>query len=153
MILYGFIRDHHHSIGKSHEIMVVHTIYLRAAARGASNLLRIKKPKTRLGYLTQLNDGTTTMHYLPCGPGKLAVTGETANVSLEALITTIKQGAGTIQIYRENRTHELRELYSPRSGPHRPSYESVFSKLTDPELDQVKSIFGRRKFGNSNTPH
>jgi hypothetical protein len=59
-------------------------------------------------------------------------------VSLEALITTIKQGAGTIQIYRENRTHELRELYSPRIGPHRPSYESVFSKLTDGELEQVK---------------
>jgi len=78
------------------------------------------------------------MHYLPCGSGRLASKGETDNVSLEALINTIKQGAGTIQIYRENRTHELRELYSPRVGPHRPSYESVFSKLTEDEFEQVK---------------
>jgi bromodomain-containing protein 7/9 len=60
----------------------------KAAARGAADRLRIYKSKSRMGFIRQREDGSTSLGFLTGGSGM--VSGERP-ISLGALIGRVKQ--------------------------------------------------------------
>ena len=97
----------------------------KEAARGAADRLRIYKAKSRMGFLRQRADGSTSLGFLTGGSGILS-TNERP-VSLGALIGRVKQGTGSIQGHREDRRNLCKAVYPLYYGAYR--YVQRGSKL------------------------
>lgn len=114
----------------------------RAAATGAAHRLRIYTPKSRLGFLRQRKDGTTSLPILTGGSGLIHGTENERPVSLGALIGRVKLGTGSIQGFREDRRNLCKAVYPLYYGAyssHGPCYDSTFANLTKEETELIFS--------------
>jgi len=117
----------------------------KMAAKGAANRLKIYKPKSKMGFLRQKPDGSTSLKFLTGNSG--IVPGAENNerpVTLGTLIGKVKQGSGSIQGFREDRrnlTKSMHPLYYGAYSTHGPSYDSTFANLTKEETELVHSTY------------
>ena len=88
----------------------------KEAARGAADRLRIYKAKSRMGFIRQRDDGSTSLGFLP---GATALLGGDRPISLGALIGRVKQGTGSLQGYREDRRNLCKAVYPLYYGAYR----------------------------------
>jgi len=117
----------------------------KMAAKGAANRLKIYKSKSKMGFLRQKPDGSTSLKFLTGNSG--LVPGSENNerpVTLGTLIGKVKQGSGSIQGFREDRrnlTKSMHPLYYGAYSTHGPSYDSTFANLTKEETELVHSTY------------
>ena len=64
----------------------------KMAAKGAANRLKIYKPKSKMGFLRQKPDGSTSLRFLTGNPGVVPGTDNDRPVTLGQLIGKVKQG-------------------------------------------------------------
>jgi bromodomain-containing protein 7/9 len=116
----------------------------KMAAKGASNRLKIYKPKSKMGFLRQKADGSTSLKFLTGSTGVVPGTDNDRPVSLGSLIGKVKQGTGSIQGFREDRRNlakAIHPLYYGAFSSHGPSYDSTFANLTKEETELVYSTY------------
>ena len=112
----------------------------KMAAKGAANRLKIYKPKSKMGFLRQKPDGSTSLKFLTGSSGIVPGTENDRPVMLGQLIGKVKQGTGSIQGFREDRRNvskSIHPLYYGAFSSHGPSYDSTFANLTKEETDLV----------------
>jgi len=116
----------------------------KMAAKGASNRLKIYKPNSKMGFLRQKPDGSTSLKFLTGNVGIVPGTDNDRPVSLGKLIGKVKQGTGSIQGFREDRRNMAKAhypLYYGAYSSHGPSYDSTFANLTKEETELVHSTY------------
>merc|ERR1739844_503155 len=116
----------------------------RMAAKGAANRLKIYKSKSKMGFLRQKPDGSTSLKFLTGNSGIVPGTENERPVTLGTLIGKVKQGSGSIQGFREDRrnlTKAIHPLYYGAYSTHGPSYDSTFANLTKEETELVHSTY------------
>jgi len=116
----------------------------RMSAKGAANRLKIYKPKSKMGFLRQKPDGSTSLKFLTGNSGIVPGTENERPVTLGTLIGKVKQGSGSIQGFREDRrnlTKAIHPLYYGAYSTHGPSYDSTFANLTKEETELVHSTY------------
>ena len=116
----------------------------RMAAKGAANRLKIYKPKSRMGFLRQKTDGSTSLRFLTGNMGVIPGTENDRPVNLGQLIGKVKQGTGSMQGFREDRRNiakAIHPLYYGAYSTHGPSYDSTFANLTKEETEMVNSTY------------
>uniref|UniRef100_A0A8D8USP4 Bromodomain-containing protein 7 n=1 Tax=Cacopsylla melanoneura TaxID=428564 RepID=A0A8D8USP4_9HEMI len=114
------------------------------AARDASNKLSHKKIQTKMGYLRQKKDGTTSLAILVPGDHVDSETNERP-VSLGNLVGKLNHGTGSLQGFREDRRNlskSVKPLYYGAFGSYAPSYDSTFANLTKEESDLLQETYG-----------
>ncbi|KAL1449339.1 hypothetical protein WDU94_000532 [Cyamophila willieti] len=114
------------------------------AARDASNKLSHKKIQTKMGYLRQKKDGTTSLAILVPGDHVDNETNERP-VSLGNLVGKLNHGTGSLQGFREDRRNlakSVKPLYYGAFGSYAPSYDSTFANLTKEESDLLQETYG-----------
>ena len=112
----------------------------KMAAKGAANRLKIYKPKSKMGFLRQKPDGSTSLKFLTGNVGIIPGTDNDRPVSLGQLIGKVKQGTGSIQGFREDRRNLAKAhypLYYGAYSSHGPTYDSTFANLTKEETELV----------------
>merc|ERR1739844_622982 len=116
----------------------------KMSAKGAANRLKIYKPKSKMGFLRQKPDGSTSLKFLTGNSGIVPGTENERPVTLGTLIGKVKQGSGSIQGFREDRrnlTKAIHPLYYGAYSTHGPSYDSTFANLTKEETELVHSPY------------
>ena len=83
----------------------------KMAAKGAANRLRIYKPKSKMGFLRQKPDGSTSLKFLSGNTGLIPGTDNDRPVLLGQLIGKVKQGSGSIQGFREDRRNLAKSIH------------------------------------------
>ncbi|KAI5708711.1 hypothetical protein M8J76_001624 [Diaphorina citri] len=114
------------------------------AARDASNKLTHKKIQTKMGYLRQKKDGSTSLAILVPGDHADPETNERP-VSLGNLVGKLNHGTGSLQGFREDRRNlakSVKPLYYGAFGSYAPSYDSTFANLTKEESDLLHETYG-----------
>lgn len=116
----------------------------KMAAKGAANRLKIYKPKSKMGFLRQKQDGSTSLRFLTGNAGVVPGTDNDRPVTLGHLIGKVKQGSGSIQGFREDRRNlakAIHPLYYGAYSTHGPSYDSTFANLTKEETELVYNTY------------
>ena len=118
--------------------------HARGAAKRAGEKLRVSKPGSKMGFLRQRPDGTTSLSILTGEPGILPGTEKDRPVSLGALLGKVKQGTSTIAGFREDRRNTCKGVYPLNYGAyssHGPTYDSTFANLTKEETELIQSTY------------
>ncbi|KAL7301259.1 hypothetical protein TKK_0005999 [Trichogramma kaykai] len=116
----------------------------QGAAKSAADKLSMKRAGSKMGFLRQKKDGTTSLQIIVPGDGVIPGTNQRP-VSLGQLIGKINHGTGSLQGYREDRRNlskPIKPLYYGAFGSHAPSYDSTFANLTKEESDLVYKTYG-----------
>eukprot|EP00088_Acartia_fossae_P018616 TRINITY_DN2074_c1_g1_i15.p1 TRINITY_DN2074_c1_g1~~TRINITY_DN2074_c1_g1_i15.p1 ORF type:complete len:791 (-),score=230.34 TRINITY_DN2074_c1_g1_i15:368-2740(-) len=112
------------------------------AAKEAADRLHSRRPGTKMGYLRQKPDGTTSLAIVT--PSSAAdVTEKT--VTLGQLIGRVKNGASTLQGFKEDRRNCVKAfnpIYYGAFSSYGPAYDSTFANLTKQETELVYSTYG-----------
>ncbi|XP_075216213.1 bromodomain containing 7/9 isoform X1 [Lycorma delicatula] len=114
------------------------------AAQAAADKLSLKKPNTKMGFLRQKKDGSTSLAILVPGDGVNPETNERP-VSLGQLVGKLSHGTGQLQGFKEDRRNiakTVKPLYYGAFGSYAPSYDSTFANLTKEESDLVFQTYG-----------
>ncbi len=118
----------------------------RRAARGAADRLRLHKPGSRMGFLRQTEEGSTSLSFLTSGgEGVVPGTDKDRPVLLGSLIGKVKQGTGSVQGFREDRRNSAKgvaPLYYGAYSSHGPTHDSTFASLTKEETEMVARTYG-----------
>ncbi|GIY02128.1 hypothetical protein CDAR_229952 [Caerostris darwini] len=110
------------------------------AAKAAADRLTMKKPNTKVGFLRQKEDGTTTLSIIHPKPGDQEI-----KVNLEMLAGKVTQGTGTIAGYKEDSKNMIKPINYNDYGSfssYAPQYDSTFSNLSKEDSDLVLSTYG-----------
>ncbi|XP_043502871.1 bromodomain-containing protein 7 isoform X1 [Polistes fuscatus] len=116
----------------------------RGAAKAASDKLSLKRLNTKMGFLRQKKDGTTSLQIIVPGDGVIPGTNQRP-VSLGQLIGKLNHGTGALAGFREDRRNmskPVKSLYYGPFGSYAPSYDSTFANLTKEETDLVYQTYG-----------
>lgn len=116
----------------------------RGAAKTASEKLSLKRANSKMGFLRQKKDGTTSLQIIVPGDGIIPGTNQRP-VSLGQLIGKLNHGTGALAGFREDRRNmskPVKPLYYGAFGSYAPSYDSTFSNLTKEETDLVYQTYG-----------
>ncbi|KAK2580347.1 hypothetical protein KPH14_001244 [Odynerus spinipes] len=116
----------------------------RGAAKTASEKLSLKRLNSKMGFLRQKKDGTTSLQIIVPGDGVIPGTNQRP-VSLGQLIGKLNHGTGALAGFREDRRNmskPVKPLYYGAFGSYAPSYDSTFANLTKEETDLVYQTYG-----------
>ncbi|XP_048509938.1 bromodomain-containing protein 7 [Athalia rosae] len=116
----------------------------QAAAKHAAEKLSFKRINSKMGFLRQKKDGTTSLQILVPGDGVIPGTNQRP-VSLGQLIGKLSHGTGSLAGFREDRRNmskPAKPLYYGAFGSYAPSYDSTFANLTKEETDLVYQTYG-----------
>lgn len=116
----------------------------RGAAKAAAEKLSLKRVSSKMGFLRQKKDGTTSLQIIVPGDGVIPGTNQRP-VSLGQLIGKLSHGTGALAGFREDRRNlskPVKPLYYGAFGSYAPSYDSTFSNLTKEESDIVYQTYG-----------
>ncbi|XP_011137382.1 bromodomain-containing protein 7 isoform X3 [Harpegnathos saltator] len=116
----------------------------RGAAKAASEKLSLKRVNSKMGFLRQKKDGTTSLQIIVPGDGIIPGTNQRP-VSLGQLIGKLNHGTGALAGFREDRRNmskPVKPLYYGAFGSYAPSYDSTFANLTKEETDLVYQTYG-----------
>lgn len=116
----------------------------RGAAKAATEKLSLKRANSKMGFLRQKKDGTTSLQIIVPGDGIIPGTNQRP-VSLGQLIGKLNHGTGALAGFREDRRNmskPVKPLYYGAFGSYAPSYDSTFSNLTKEETDLVYQTYG-----------
>ncbi|XP_058799673.1 bromodomain-containing protein 7 isoform X2 [Phymastichus coffea] len=116
----------------------------RGAAKSAAEKLSLKRVSSKMGFLRQKKDGTTSLQIIVPGDGVIPGTNQRP-VSLGQLIGKLSHGTGALAGFREDRRNlskPVKPLYYGAFGSYAPSYDSTFSNLTKEESDIVYQTYG-----------
>ncbi|XP_034942523.1 bromodomain-containing protein 7 isoform X2 [Chelonus insularis] len=116
----------------------------RGAAKSASDKLSMKRLNSKMGFLRQKKDGTTSLQIIVHGDGVIPGTNQRP-VSLGQLIGKLSHGTGNLAGFREDRRNmskPVKSLYYGAFGSYAPSYDSTFSNLTKEETELVYQTYG-----------
>ncbi|KAI4483868.1 hypothetical protein M0802_013250 [Mischocyttarus mexicanus] len=116
----------------------------RGAAKAASDKLTLKRLNSKMGFLRQKKDGTTSLQIIVPGDGVIPGTNQRP-VSLGQLIGKLNHGTGALAGFREDRRNmskPVKSLYYGPFGSYAPSFDSTFSNLTKDETDLVYQTYG-----------
>ncbi|KAK0163989.1 hypothetical protein PV328_002664 [Microctonus aethiopoides] len=116
----------------------------RSAAKAASDKLSLKRFNSKMGFLRQKKDGTTSLQIIVHGDGVIPGTNQRP-VSLGQLIGKLSHGTGVLAGFREDRRNmskPVKSLYYGAFGSYAPSYDSTFANLTKEETDLVYQTYG-----------
>ncbi|XP_029172830.1 bromodomain-containing protein 7 isoform X1 [Nylanderia fulva] len=116
----------------------------RGAAKTASEKLSLKRANSKMGFLRQKKDGTTSLQIIVPGDGIIPGTNQRP-VSLGQLIGKLNHGTGALAGFREDRRNmskPVKPLYYGAFGSYAPSFDSTFSNLTKEETDLVYQTYG-----------
>ncbi|XP_014218424.1 bromodomain-containing protein 7 [Copidosoma floridanum] len=116
----------------------------RSAAKSAAERLSLKRVGTKMGFLRQKKDGTTSLQIIVPGDGVIPGTNQRP-VSLGQLLGKVHHGTGALAGFREDRRNmskPVKPLYYGAFGSYAPSYDSTFANLTKEESDLVYQTYG-----------
>lgn len=116
----------------------------RGAAKSAAEKLSLKRLNSKMGFLRQKKDGTTSLQIIVPGDGIIPGTNQRP-VSLGQLIGKLNHGTGALAGFREDRRNmskPVKPLYYGAFGSYAPSYDSTFANLTKEETDLVYQTYG-----------
>lgn len=116
----------------------------RGAAKAAAEKLSLKRVNSKMGFLRQKKDGTTSLQIIVPGDGIIPGTNQRP-VSLGQLIGKLNHGTGALAGFREDRRNmskPVKPLYYGAFGSYAPSYDSTFANLTKEETDLVYQTYG-----------
>lgn len=116
----------------------------RNAAKSAAEKLSLKRVGSKMGFLRQKKDGTTSLQIIVPNDGVIPGTNQRP-VSLGHLLGKLCHGSGTLAGFREDRRNmskPVKPLYYGAFGSYAPSYDSTFSNLTKEESDLVYQTYG-----------
>lgn len=116
----------------------------RGAAKAAAEKLSLKRVNSKMGFLRQKKDGTTSLQIIVPGDGIIPGTNQRP-VSLGQLIGKLNHGTGVLAGFREDRRNmskPVKPLYYGAFGSYAPSYDSTFANLTKEETDLVYQTYG-----------
>lgn len=116
----------------------------RGAAKVAAEKLSLKRVNSKMGFLRQKKDGTTSLQIIVPGDGIIPGTNQRP-VSLGQLIGKLNHGTGALAGFREDRRNmskPVKPLYYGAFGSYAPSYDSTFANLTKEETDLVYQTYG-----------
>ncbi|XP_011496203.1 PREDICTED: bromodomain-containing protein 7 isoform X2 [Ceratosolen solmsi marchali] len=116
----------------------------RNAAKSAAEKLSLKRVSSKMGFLRQKKDGTTSLQIIVPGDGVIPGTNQRP-VSLGQLIGKLSHGTGALAGFREDRRNmskPVKPLYYGAFGSYAPSYDSTFANLTKEESDLVYQTYG-----------
>lgn len=116
----------------------------RGAAKSAAEKLSLKRVNSKMGFLRQKKDGTTSLQIIVPGDGIIPGTNQRP-VSLGQLIGKLNHGTGALAGFREDRRNmskPVKPLYYGAFGSYAPSYDSTFANLTKEETDLVYQTYG-----------
>lgn len=116
----------------------------QTAAKHAAEKLSFKRVHSKMGFLRQKKDGTTSLQILVPGDGIIPGTNQRP-VSLGQLIGKLSHGTGSLAGFREDRRNmskPAKPLYYGAFGSYAPSYDSTFANLTKEETDLVFQTYG-----------
>ncbi|KAG8036576.1 hypothetical protein G9C98_003898 [Cotesia typhae] len=116
----------------------------RGAAKAASDKLTMKRLNSKMGFLRQKKDGTTSLQIIVHGDGVIPGTNQRP-VSLGQLIGKLSHGTGVLAGFREDRRNmskPVKPLYYGAFGSYAPSYDSTFANLTKEETELVYQTYG-----------
>ncbi|KAK7871043.1 hypothetical protein R5R35_014104 [Gryllus longicercus] len=114
------------------------------AAKAAADKLSMKQVNSKMGFLRQKKDGSTSLAILIPTDGVTPGTNERP-VSLGAFSGKLTHGTGQLQGFREDRRNlakTVKPLYYGAFGSYAPSYDSTFANLTKEESDLVYQTYG-----------
>jgi len=114
----------------------------RNAANSAAERLHKRKPGSNMGYLRQKADGTTSLAFITPA---MAAAGGDKTVTLGQLIGRVKNGASTLQGFKEDRRNCVKAfnpIYYGAFSSYGPAYDSTFANLTKQETELVYSTYG-----------
>ncbi|GFU13358.1 bromodomain-containing protein 7 [Trichonephila clavipes] len=110
------------------------------AAKAAADRLTLRRPNTKIGFLRQNENGTTTLAIIHPKAGDKDV-----KVNLEMLAGKVTQGTGTIAGYKEDSKNFVKPIHYNNYGSYSsyaPHYDSTFSNLSKEDSDLVLSTYG-----------
>lgn len=116
----------------------------RGAAKLAEEKLTLKRINSKMGFLRQKKDGTTSLQIIVPGDGIIPGTNQRP-VSLGQLIGKLSHGTGALAGFREDRRNmskPAKPLYYGAFGSYAPNYDSTFANLTKEETDLVYQTYG-----------
>ncbi|XP_063994080.1 bromodomain-containing protein 7 isoform X2 [Diachasmimorpha longicaudata] len=116
----------------------------RSAAKNVADKLSVKRYNSKMGFLRQKKDGTTSLQIIVHGDGIIPGTNQRP-VSLGQLIGKLSHGTGSLAGFREDRRNmskPVKPLYYGAFGSYAPSYDSTFANLTKEETELVYSTYG-----------
>lgn len=116
----------------------------QSAAKAAADRLSMKQVSSKMGFLRQKKDGSTSLSILIPGDGVTPGTNERP-VSLGVFSGKLTHGTGQLQGFREDRRNlakTVKPLYYGAFGSYAPSYDSTFANLTKEESDLVYQTYG-----------
>ena len=117
---------------------------VQGAAKSASDKLSMKRFGSKMGFLRQKKDGTTSLQIIVPGDGVIPGTNQRP-VSLGQLIGKLNHGTGSLAGFREDRRNmskPVKPLYYGAFGSYAPSYDSTFANLGKEESDLVYQTYG-----------
>ncbi|CAL1261085.1 unnamed protein product [Larinioides sclopetarius] len=110
------------------------------AAKAAADRLTLKKPNTKIGFLRQSDNGTTTLAIIHPKAGDKDV-----KVNLEMLAGKVTQGTGSIAGFKEDPKNFVKPIQYNNYGSYSsyaPHYDSTFSNLSKEDSDLVFATYG-----------
>ena len=116
-----------------------------AAAKGAAEKLKNRRKGSKMGFLRQRPDGTTSLNIITGESGVIPGTEKDRPVLLGSLLGKVKQGTGSIQGFREDRRNVSKAVYPLYYGAyssHGPTYDSTFANLTKEETEMIYNTYG-----------
>ncbi|XP_047000095.1 bromodomain-containing protein 7 isoform X1 [Schistocerca americana] len=114
------------------------------AAQAAADRLSMKRVNTKMGFLRQNKDGSTSLAILVPNDGIAPGTNERP-ISLGMLSGKLSHGTGQLQGFREDRRNiakGVKPLYYGAFGSYAPSYDSTFANLTKEETELIYQTYG-----------
>ncbi|KAJ8302602.1 hypothetical protein KUTeg_018998 [Tegillarca granosa] len=116
----------------------------QAAARDAADMLTLRKPNSRYGFLRRREDGSTSMTIL--NPENEGIVSETEKVvNLGSLVGKLTSGTGSLATFKEDKRNKITPINYLNYGPfssYAPSYDSTFSNLSKEDSDLMLSTYG-----------
>ncbi|XP_060077023.1 bromodomain-containing protein 7-like [Ylistrum balloti] len=116
----------------------------KAAAKDAADILTLRKPDSKFGFLRQREDGSTTLNIMnPENDGTVSETERVVN--LGSLIGRLTSGTGVLSSYKEDKRNKVTPINYLNYGPfssYAPHYDSTFSNISKEESDLLLSTYG-----------
>ncbi|XP_033754995.1 LOW QUALITY PROTEIN: bromodomain-containing protein 7-like [Pecten maximus] len=116
----------------------------KAAAKDAADILTLRKPESRFGFLRQRADGSTSLNIMnPDNDGTVSETEKVVN--LGSLIGKLTSGTGSLSSYKEDKRNKVTPINYLNYGPfssYAPQYDSTFSNISKEESDLLLSTYG-----------
>ncbi|KAK3085828.1 hypothetical protein FSP39_009255, partial [Pinctada imbricata] len=116
----------------------------QAAAKDAAEMLTLRQPRSKFGFLRRRSDGSTSMTLL--NPDNDGIVSETEKVvNLGSIIGKLTSGSGTISGFKEDKRNRVTPVTYLNYGPfssYGPSYDSTFANVSKEESDLLLSTYG-----------